>query len=110
MPSLLEDKHYMSIAALGTFTIDVTPIDNSGLYHVDIGSEKRKDVVSMQTNPGETVDQFGMRIKSMLRALLNGEPKVLPQEKLDAQPVDSRLPEQPAPHKKGHKELQGAGH
>jgi hypothetical protein len=95
----------MSIAALGKFSIDITPVEHSGLYHVNIGSENRKEVVSMQTNIGETPDQFGMRIKSMLRALLNGEPKVLPQEKLDVQPDNSPGKKQPKPNKESNPNL-----
>ncbi len=92
MASVFEDKNFMSIAALKNFSISITPVENSGMYHIDIGSEVRKDVVSMRT-----ADQFGMRIKSMLRSLLNGEIKEVPV----VQPDHSSGPEQSKPNKKG---------
>lgn len=68
---------YMKMASFGSVQIAVTPkSDNPEILHVDIGAQNRKEGVSMQTNKDETVDQFCARVKSMLRSLWNGEPRV----------------------------------
>lgn len=83
MGTLLNEKdHFMKLAALGEMSINVTPTQNPEILNVDIGCENRKDVVSMQTNKDETVDQFCLRIRSMLRAMANGEPRILPAEQI----------------------------
>jgi len=67
----------MKMSTFGAMCIDVTPTaDNPEILHVDIGAQNRKDTLSMQTNKDETIDQFCQRIRSMLRALANGEPRV----------------------------------
>ena len=87
MPSLLEGGHYMSVSSLGKFTIEVTPdADDPQIMHVDASAETRKEVVSMRTNQGENPDQFGMRIRGMVRALLNGEHRIKSGEELPAEP------------------------
>jgi hypothetical protein len=72
----------MKLAALGALSIEVTPTQDKEIMHVDIGCETRKETMSMTTNKDETVDQFCLRMKSMLRALLNAEPRVLKEEKV----------------------------
>lgn len=64
----------MKLSSLGALEISVTPTaTNPEIMSVDIIAAARKDGVSMQTNKDETVDQFVMRLKSMLRSLLNAE-------------------------------------
>ncbi len=85
MATLLEDKNnFMKISTFGNFQVLVSPsAENPEIMHVDLGAEHRKDVISMQTNKDETVDQFCMRLKSMMRALINGEPRILESEKTE---------------------------
>lgn len=67
----------MKMSALGQLSITVTPDSlNPEILSVDIGCEHRKDGVSMKTNKDETIDQFTGRVRSMLRALSNAEPRV----------------------------------
>src|SRR5438876_3306809 len=77
MPSLLnEDHHFIRIAAFGELSIQVTPqADDPEICHVDIGAETRIDAMSMTTNRDETIDQFTARVRSMLRALANAQPR-----------------------------------
>lgn len=73
----------MAMAAFGSLSIEVTPEStNPGILNVDVGSEHRKDTISMKTNKGETIDQFCQRLRGMLRSLSNGEPRVLPAEEI----------------------------
>lgn len=73
--------NFMKIAAFGQMTIEVSPsAGNIEILNVDIACEHRKDVMSMKTNKDETIDQFCGRVRSMLRALSNAEPRVLPAE------------------------------
>lgn len=64
----------MNMASFGQLTIEVSPDpDNPGILHVDIAAQLRKDALHMKTQKDETIDQFASRIRSMLRALSNGE-------------------------------------
>jgi hypothetical protein len=81
MRSLLQEDLFMKLSSFGEFTVEVVPTaTDPEIMHVNIGAANRKDVVSMQTNKDETIDQFCTRIRSMLRGLANGEPRVLPEE------------------------------
>lgn len=74
----------MSVASLGRMSIEVVPsAEDPSLMNVDIACENRKEVLHGITKPGENVDQFGLRVRSMLKAMLNAEPTVLPQEQSD---------------------------
>lgn len=71
-----EGSHFMTLATLGTIQISVTPLaDNPSIMSVDVIAENRVDALAMKTNKDETVDQFTTRLKSMLRALLNAQPR-----------------------------------
>ncbi len=68
---------YMKMAAFGQLAIEVTPdAANPEILNVDMAAQFRKEGVHMKTNKDETVDQFAARIRSMLRSLSNGEPRV----------------------------------
>lgn len=72
----------MKIASFGQLSIEVTPTSaNPEILSVDIGAQTRKEAMSMQTNKDETVDQFCQRVRSMLRALINSEPRVVEVDK-----------------------------
>src|SRR5688572_22481407 len=74
---------YMSLKALGELQISVVPTPTDAeVSNVDIAAENRREVLHMTTNKGETVDQFCQRIRSMLRSLMNGEPRVKQGEEL----------------------------
>jgi len=62
----------MRIADLGDIQIAVTRKAN-GIMSVGICAENRNDSLHMDTQKDETVDQFVVRIKSMLRSMINGE-------------------------------------
>ena len=81
----------MKLAALGRMSIEFTPTTDKEILNVDIGCETRKDTMSMTTNKDETVDQFCTRLRSMLRALLNAEPRVLEKEKVTAKDKAAEL-------------------
>jgi hypothetical protein len=67
----------MKLSSFGSMQINITAhSDNAEIMSVDIGAENRKEAMSMTTNKDETVDQFCTRVRSMLRALWNGEPRV----------------------------------
>lgn len=77
----LESETFMKMSSFGQLNITVTPESvNPEILSVDIACENRKDAMSMKTNKDETIDQFCSRIRSMLRALSNAEPRVLPGE------------------------------
>lgn len=81
------EEHFMVIASFGAIQITVTPTTaDPGIFSVDIAAQNRKEAVAMQTNKDETIDQFCTRIRSMLRGLANTEPRVLPQERVTAEP------------------------
>lgn len=66
----------MKLSSFGALQISVIPhADNVEEMSVDIGAENRLEPVHMDTKKDETVDQFVMRIKSMLRSLMNAEPR-----------------------------------
>lgn len=66
----------MQLSSLGALQVSVTPhADNHQIMSVDIGCETRVEALHMETQKGETIDQFVMRVKSMLRALWNTEPR-----------------------------------
>lgn len=69
---------YMKLASFGAVQISVTPTaENPEILNVDIGAEHRKEAMNMMTNKDETVDQFCQRIRSMMRALWNAEPRAV---------------------------------
>jgi hypothetical protein len=73
----------MKMSSLGNTLIKTTPLaTNPEILMVDIGAENRKDAMTMQTNKDETVDQFCTRIRSMLRSLVNGEPRLVVEVKV----------------------------
>lgn len=75
---------YMKLASFGALSIEVTPLaKDPEIMTVDIGAQNRRDTMSMTTNKDETIDQFCSRIRSMLRALVNAEPRTLEVEKKD---------------------------
>lgn len=68
----------MKLASFGAVQISVTPTaENPEILNVDIGAEHRKEAMNMMTNKDETVDQFCQRIRSMMRALWNAEPRAV---------------------------------
>lgn len=70
----MKQEHWMKLAVLGETHVSVIPrADNKEIMKVTIVAEHRKDSVSMETNKDETVDQFTVRMKSMIRSLLNAE-------------------------------------
>lgn len=77
MSSVLGSKTadgYLQLSSLGALSIELTPkIDANGVFNLDVGAENRMEVLHMETQPGETVDQFCQRLKGMLRALWQGE-------------------------------------
>ena len=80
-------EHFMKISSLGGFNISVTPTVNAEIMAVDIIAQNRSDTVSMTTNKDETADQFAMRIKSMMRAMLNAQPRPKESETILAPPT-----------------------
>ena len=65
----------MQLAGLGMITLEINqPASNSSVYRIDIACEKRLDVISMETKPDETVDQFCQRLRGMMRALWQAQP------------------------------------
>lgn len=82
---------FMRMAAFGSLSVEITPESaHPEILNIDIGSEHRKDTISMKTNKDETIDQFCQRLRGMLRALANGEPRVLPAEQIA--PGDQKQP------------------
>ncbi len=82
----------MKLSSFGSIQVVVTAhSDNPELMSVDVGAERRREVMSMMTNKDETVDQFCQRLRGMLRALWNAEPSSL----------DKKEPEQKAARKEG---------
>ena len=66
----------MKVATLGAIQIAITPKSADGeILEVAICSETRTDVIRMDTAKDETLDQLMTRLKSMLRALFNNEPR-----------------------------------
>lgn len=89
----------MKISAFGQLCIDITPTSiDPEILNVDIGAETRKETMSMTTNKDETIDQFCQRMKSMLRALANAEPRIVDDEKVvpDKKKKERTWPEQKA--------------
>ena len=69
----------MTMKAFGEMQISITiTSDNPDILNVDIACETKKDVMHMRTAKDETIDQFTSRVRSMLRALSNAEPRVAP--------------------------------
>lgn len=73
---------YMKLTSFGGIQITVTAQAGTDgkvleVMSVDIAAENRKEPVHMETQKDETVDQFCIRIRSMLRSLWNNEPRVL---------------------------------
>lgn len=71
----LAREEYMQLKSFGALQISVTPRDGTSVMSVDIGAENRMEAVNMATQKDETVDQFCLRIKSMLRSLWNTQPR-----------------------------------
>lgn len=84
---------YMSVADFGELTITLTPTQKDKVYSLDIGAGNRMEAVSMETQPGETVDQFIGRLRGCLRALWQGERKKKPQEEKLVEKVAERVVE-----------------
>lgn len=96
-----EMEHFMNMAAFGSIHVEVTPDSgNPGILHVDIGASERKEIVSMKTNKDETIDQFCARMRSMLRSLANGEPRVLKGEEVSSKDQPKTWEEQKAAMKR----------
>jgi hypothetical protein len=73
--------NFMTMKAFGEMTIHITTTsDNPDILNVDIACETKKEVMHMRTAKDETIDQFTSRVRSMLRALSNAEPRVQPGE------------------------------
>ena len=69
----------MKLSGLGEISMSLVPKpDDAEIYSVSIGAHNRKDVINAETRKDETVDQFCMRLKGILRALLQSEPRDLP--------------------------------
>ena len=66
---------YMQLEGLGAVSITLNPKAGSpNVLHVDVGCNNRMEVLHMETNPGETVDQFCQRLRGMMRALWQSQP------------------------------------
>jgi len=71
----------MTMRELGAVIIETTEIaDQPGIFRVDVGCENRLSAMSATTNKDETTDQFCMRLKGILRSLLNEPSRVQPKE------------------------------
>jgi hypothetical protein len=69
-------ESFMKMTSFGQLHIEVTPIAaQPEILSVDIAAENRKEPIHMRTNKDETIDQFTSRVRSMLRALANAEPR-----------------------------------
>ena len=64
----------MKLTNFGAIQVAITVNENNPeLMTVTLGAEHRKEVLVNTTHKEETVDQFVMRLKSMMRALWNAE-------------------------------------
>lgn len=78
----LSKEVYMKLSSFGELSINVVPrADNEEIMSVYLLARNRKDPVVMETNKDETVDQFCTRIRSMMRALWNSEPRETVEQK-----------------------------
>lgn len=86
----------MKLSSLGQFSIEAVPAtENPETFYVSLGAENRLEVINMVTNKDETVDQFCLRIKGMMRALMNSQPRnmvpvTVPEDTKSAQTWDEQ--------------------
>ena len=63
------------ISTLGEFIITVTPTGEGDTMAVKVVCEKKREEINVKTAPYETPDQFGKRLRGILTALVNAEPR-----------------------------------
>ncbi len=69
-------ESYMKLSSLGEVYLSVLPQDgNPEIMNVSLMAEHRDEIINGVTKKDETVDQFSLRLKGMLRALMNGVPR-----------------------------------
>ena len=61
---------------LGKIEITASPSPNNPeIMSVYAASSTRDEVIHMDTRPDETIEQFGLRMRGVLKALYNAPPK-----------------------------------
>lgn len=92
---------YMSLADFQGLSITLTPkAKDPRINAMDIGASNRRDVISMELQPDETVDQFIGRLRGCLKALWQGERVKKPEEERMVEKVADRVVEKMAEKKK----------